>query len=1012
MTFASLVSKPKPFIYPFTNKTAPPIRKIEKITVLSYLCYMRRSYLLLFLFVAVFSWASDAPKFVFQQNKNQWPQKVNFAADLGAGQVFIEKTGLTYVVYNSSDLEKQHAKKFEKEDLSKNDILHAHVYKVEFVNAKLTDQKASKQQPEYYNYFLGNDPSHWASNVKAFEKIYYSNIYKNIDAKFYGNNGQFKYDLIVKPGGKISDIKLDYQFTKSVSLVNNKLLVQTSVGEIIEHIPEAYQIIKGKKVKVNCHFVLSEKNYVAFETFGEYDPNYDLIIDPVVVVSSYSGTQSITFGLGVVPDEKGNMFLYGMNITRGYPTTAGAIQMTSGGGQFDSVLSKFNFLGTSKRFSTYIGGNKEDKIINCFVQNGEVAIFGSTRSDSFPILDSGFQKIFGGNIDYFLIKLDTSGKNLIGSTYLGGNKAEAGSSIGLSSAYFNVNDNRGEMIMDQWNNCYVIGSTYSWNFPTSPGAYRELSDSNGASDISITKLNHDLSAIIWSTYYGGSFANYPVGLRISKSGKLFCGGGTNSRNFPTTPGVVHTTSVSTQDMVTFILDTLSGYPIASTYIGAPYTEALRFDIDRNENVYMAGACLATPITISVTPGTYNLNTGRIVFYKIDPGLSTVNAVARFGYNNTNNTPIEIDAMNVDSCGYVYFGGFGHPGLPVTADALKPACDPKGNLYLGVFNPGFTSLKTGTYYGSDNPKYMDHDDGGLSYFDDRGYFYHAICVERYFPTTPGCYSTWNVQDSVGGPTNYYAESDAFVKIDLQTFVNANLSLGGQTKSCAPINQTFFASPNYGTVTIDPGDGSGAVNTNSLVHLYNTYGTYTAMVIAGTDPASCNQIDSVQIIIKYGPTSTANLEDITQNCGGEELILDAGNPGAKFVWNTGDSTQIIHPGNGKYWVTVDNGFCVIKDSTVVVVNPGHDLSMPNAFTPNGDNTNEQFCLQGWDFCLLQFHIDIFSRWGERVFGSDDPNFCWDGKYKGQLLSSDVYIYNITANFKGDKLEKRKGNITLIR
>jgi gliding motility-associated-like protein len=331
------------------------------------------------------------------------------------------------------------------------------------------------------------------------------------------------------------------------------------------------------------------------------------------------------------------------------------------------------------------------------------------------------------------------------------------------------------------------------------------------------------------------------------------------------------------------------------------------------------------------------------------------------------------------------------------------------------SPNFASLKFGSYYGGTSPNFEDHDDGGLNYFDDRGYFYHAICVEKDWPVTPGAYSAFNVQDSLHWSGNhYYRNSDAFVKIDLQTFVNANLSLGGQTKSCAgPITQTFFASPNYGTVTIDPGDGSGAVNSNSLVHVYNTFGTYTAMVIAGTDPASCNQVDSVQILIKYGPPPTSNLDDTTENCGGEPIILDAGNPGAKYTWDTNDTTQTIQPTtNGKHWVTVDNGFCVIKDSTNVLVNPGHDLSMPNAFTPNGDGTNEQFCLRGWDFCSLEFHIKIFSRWGEKVFESDDPDFCWDGKYKGQLLSSDVYIYHVTSKFKGDKTETRKGNITLIR
>lgn len=927
---------------------------------------------------------------------------------MGAGQVFIEKTGLTYVIYSSADLEKQHAKKFEKESSSTNDILHAHVFKVDFAGAKFNDQKALGLQSEYYNYFLGNDPSHWASDVKAYEQIYYKNIYQNIDARFYGSNASFKYDLILKPGAVLSKIKLNYQFANGLFLVDNKLVVNTSVGQVIENIPEAYQIVKGKKVKIECNYVLKDTE-VSF-VLGQYDPKLEVVIDPVVVVSSYSGTQYVAYGSGAAPDKNGNIYLYSVGVTRNYPTTSGAIQMVSAGGVWDCVLSKFNFLGNSKLFSTYIGGNKSELIINCCVQNGDIAIFGTTRSDTFPVVNSGFQTTFGGLVDYFLVKLDTSGKILKGSTYLGGSKLEGASSLGNTYAYYPVypgQERIGEMVMDKWNNCYVVGATYSWNFPTTAGAFREFSDSNTATDIIVAKLNANLSSLIWSTYYGGSGINYPAGLRLSRTGKLFCGGGTNSRNFPTTAGVVHSSSVATSDMVAFSMDTLSGFPIASTYLGMIYSEAQRVTIDNSENIYLVGNCIASPPTIAPTPGAYNINTGRVVFCKANPGLTQILTTARFGYNNVNTFSISIDAMNVDSCGYIYFGGFGVPGLPVTADAIKSTCAPTGNMYLGVFNPGFTSLKYGSYFGGNSTSSShDHSDGGVNYFDDRGYFYHAVCVAGDFPVSPGAYSAYAIIDTTSD------RSDAFVKIDLQTFVNANLSLGGQTKSCAVINQTFVASPNYGTVTIDPGDGSGVVNTNSLVHVYNTYGTYTAMIIAGTDPASCNQIDSIQVIIKYGPTPSSNLEDITENCGGEQLILDAGNPGAQYTWDTGDTTQTIQPSNGKHWVMVDNGFCVIKDSTLVQVNPGHDLSMPNAFTPNGDGTNEQFCLKGWDFCLLEFHIKIFSRWGEKVFESDDPNFCWDGKYKGQLLSSDVYVYHITSKFKGDKEETRKGNITLIR
>jgi gliding motility-associated-like protein len=761
-----------------------------------------------------------------------------------------------------------------------------------------------------------------------------------------------------------------------------------------------------------CKYVIVGKDKVSFKIEGKYDPSKELIIDPVVLVSSFSGSPSVSFGLGVAPDLKGNMYLYSMNMTKHYPATFGAVQTSYYGGFYDNALSKFNLTGTAKRFSTYIGGNLEEIIINCVIQNDEVAIFGTTNSDTFPIIKNGFQTQLKGKTDYFLIKIDTSGTVLKSSTYLGGQRAEGFSTVGNASWYYPSTNTFGELIMDEWNNCYVIGSSLSIDYPTTPGSFREFSDSNGFSDIVITKINSDLASLKWSMYYGGSSNNSPAGIKLSKAGTLYGVGTTNSKNFPTTPGVVHSTSVSTLDMFAFNIDTLSGFPISSTYIGAKVTEAIRFDLDLNDNVYIASNALSLSGT-TVTPGAFNISTGSVFFYKLDPALTTINVIARFGYPTTGQSKIEIDAFNIDSCGYIYFGGFGHPGLPVTPDAFKSVSSAKGNLYLGVFNPNFTSLKFGSYYGGTSPKFEDHDDGGLNYFDDRGYFYHALCVNDDWPVTPGSYSGYSVIDSMGTGINAVVNSDAFVKIDLQTFVNANSSLGGLLKSCSPITATFSTNPNLGSVSIIPGDGSPAVNTNSLIHSYNSFGTYTALVVAGADSSTCNIIDSIKILVKYGAAPIPNLDDQSINCAGSDLFLDAGNPSSIYTWSTGETEQIIKPAaSGMYKVKVENDYCYIRDSSQVTIEEGHDYSMPNAFTPNGDGDNDAFCLKGWKHCNQTFKIMIFSRWGEKVFESEDPNFCWNGYYNEKLLSADVYIYHLTAFFVGDKQINRKGNITLIR
>ncbi|MBL7918007.1 MAG: gliding motility-associated C-terminal domain-containing protein, partial [Bacteroidia bacterium] len=612
---------------------------------------------------------------------------------------------------------------------------------------------------------------------------------------------------------------------------------------------------------------------------------------------------------------------------------------------------------------------------------------------------------------------DTSGKTLLGSTYLGGERVEGGSSVGGSFTYFNPQNSVGELIMDEFNNCYVIGSSNSINYPVTPGCFKVHSDSNGFSDIVISKLNSNLTSLVWSTFYGGRRANVPVGIKLSKSGKLYCAGTTTSLDFYTTPGVIASTSVTTMDMVVFSLDIASGFPLASTYMGARNSQALRIDIDLNDNVYLIGGTTA-PNSFTPTPGAYNINTGNFLFYKTNPNLSQVNVLAKFGYPVSFTGKIEFDAFNVDSCGYVYFGGFAQGGLPVTPDAFKPVGNGDGNIYLGVFNPNFTGLKFATYYGGDTGPanlnfYHDHDDGGLNYFDDRGYFYHANCVNNNFPITTNAYSAYNVKDSLVYPSSVVRNSDAFIKIDLQTFVNANSSLGGLIRSCSPITTTFVANANLGSVTIIPGDGSPSVNTNSLVYTYSVFGTYNAFVVAGSDSSTCNITDSVKIIFKYGPPPFEPLSDTTINCSGKKVILNAGNEGSIYSWNTGQTTQTITPQqSGWYEVYIDNGYCSRTDSTFVLVTQEQDFTLPNAFSPNGDGINDNFCLQGWDFCNESFLIMIFDRWGEKVFQSDNPKFCWNGIYKGQVLSADVYIYTISAKYADDVIINKRGNITLIK
>jgi gliding motility-associated-like protein len=951
-----------------------------------------------------------AQTLTFIKNKKQWPAKVQFAADLPTGQVFIEKDRLTWKLFNANDLHNEHMQRAAKRESEQ--ILRGHNYQMVFVGVDLSRYVALDQTQTYFNYFLGNDPTKWSGDVKGFGKVNFKNVYPGIDLNFYSSSGALKYDFLVGAGYSPSLISMKYLHVNSLGIKSGKLLIETSIGTVTESIPEAYQIINGKKKKIDCKYSLI--NNEVFFSLGEYDKNIDLVIDPVVVVSSYSGTESISFGLGLVPDEWGFMYLSSMNITKAYPVTMGAVQTSFAGGYYDCTVSKFNPSGTSKIFSTYIGGNKEELILNCVAQKGELAVFGYTTSDTFPLLANGFQIKHKGARDYFIIKLDSSGKQLIASTYLGGKKHESTQTISNGNTYFL--ENLGEMIVDAKGNCYVLGVSTSLDYPVTANCVTCYCDSTNFGDLVVTKLNPSLTSVLWSTYMGGKWNEGPAGIIFTRDGNILCAGNTVSNNFPTTSSVLSQTKSPSGDIVLFKMNAADGSLISSTYVPLKSNEmAYRIANDINDNIYVAGSIIS-PASVTSTPGAYNNSAGTILFLKISPALDQIQVLSKYGYPSSQEKRIEIDAFNVDSCGNIYFGGFGFPGLPVTPDAFKSNAEQYGSMYVGVFKSDFTSLSFASYYGGPGVGQIgDHDDGGLNYFDKRGNFYHATCEPLGWPVTPGAFSNFNIVDTISPYNNSAKTSDAFVKMDLQTFVNVNSSLGGVLKSCSPITATFAASPNFGTVTIVPGDGSPAVNTASLVHTYNVFGVYNAYVIAGTDTTTCNKTDSVRIKIAYGPPPENPLKDTTVTCKGINRILDAKNPGSDYLWTTGENTQMIVPSNsGTYNVWIENGFCSdVFTTQVKVLDARYPMILPNIISPNGDGVNDY-----WDFRAYSVHttdFEVFNRWGKSVFKSNDPLTQWNGvNQRGEPLSEGTYfwIINYISNCEPEVTFKEKGFIQIVR
>ncbi|MDD3132956.1 MAG: SBBP repeat-containing protein, partial [Bacteroidales bacterium] len=380
----------------------------------------------------------------------------------------------------------------------------------------------------------------------------YKNLYEGIDYIIYSHENQFKYDLVVSPNAKVSDIQMKYDGLDKISLSKGSLLIRTSINTIVELQPFAYQLIDGLEKEVVCDFVLN-KNIVGFEC-PNYDPNFPLIIDPVMIFSTYTGSTSDNWGYTATYDKFGFFYSGGCSFGVGYPVTTGAYQVNYGGGgvnNVDVVITKFDTTGSFLIYSTFLGGTGTEVPHSLIVNdNNELYVLTSTGSANYPTTTSCYDNTFNGGTSYVLTytlhytngadiaisKFSENGSQLLASTYFGGSGNDGLNTItALKKNY--ADDVRGEIMIDENSNVYVVSSTTSTNFPVTAGAFQQ-NHAGGTQDGVVFKFNHNLTNLIWSSYLGGNGDDACYSIQIDTENNVYVAGGTTSSNFPTTPGVV------------------------------------------------------------------------------------------------------------------------------------------------------------------------------------------------------------------------------------------------------------------------------------------------------------------------------------------------------------------------------------------------------------------------------------------------------------------------------------------
>ncbi len=561
--------------------------------------------------------------------------------------------------------------------------------------------------PGKVNYFIGSDPASWHTAVPTYAKVRYRSIYPGVDLVYYGSHRQLEYDFLVAPGADPKPIRLQFAGAKGLRLgADGDLVVTASNGALAFHKPLVYQMIDGQRKAVEGGFAMLDKRTVGFR-LGIYDRAKPLVIDPVLAYSTYLGGSGINtqpgFGdiaLGLAVDGSGSAYIAGYTFSSDFPTTKGALQATNPActNCEAAFVSKLNPSGTALVYSTYLAASGGVSAANAISVDGfgNAYVVGAANS-GFPVTAGAFQTVNKAGLasNAFLSKLNPAGSALVYSTYLGG----SGRILFSFGPQQWDGDGATALAVDSAGNAYVTGYAYSADFPVTAGAFQTtnpavvpyspggIAASYNQANAFVTKLNPTGTALVYSTYLGGSGHLYhgdsASGLAVDDSGNAYITGQAWSTDFPTTHGVFQKANHSQTGSNAFVaeLNSAGNGLVYSTYLGGSGSDVgAGLALDGSGNAYVAGSTESTdfPITQGALQTTNNSLAGGSAFLtELDPAGSALVYSTYLGGRGASKSGSQFgdsaNAVTVDNSGNAYIAGAAYStNFPVTKGAFQAA----------------------------------------------------------------------------------------------------------------------------------------------------------------------------------------------------------------------------------------------------------------------------------------------------------------------------------------------------
>jgi hypothetical protein len=697
----------------------------------------------------------------FEANEGQTDTQVRFISRVGAYTLFLTANEAVLAFKkplpeSNAQLIASNTTQYHKSAGNLSSNYHADSKQTSAVRIRLEGANGSpniegiEQAYSKSNYFVGNDPKKWHTNIPNYSKVKYRNVYNGVDMIYYGNQRQLEYDFQVAPGINPGIIKLSYKGVSKIRIDNSgDLVLETPYGQIRQHKPFAYQEVNGMKKKVSADYIIDAKRRIGFK-LGRYDTTRRLVIDPVLSYSTYLGGTNFDNGEGIAVDSSGNAYVTGVTTSMNFPTTSKAFQPGYGGDTFtfqgDAFVAKLNASGTALIYATYLGGNSGDNGFDIKVDSaGNAYVVGATTSPDFPTTLGAFQQQLAlangatSGRDVFVTKLNPTGSSLIYSTYLGGTGDDGffGQAIAI----------------DQPGNAYVIGSTNSVDFPITPGAFQPVKpmgpcvDGSCHQDAFITKLNTTGASLVYSTYLGGSGSDALLGygIALDSAGNVYVTGSTESADFPTTPGAFQSSSAGALGGDAFVtkLNAAGTALVYSTYLGGSDNRDLGLDIavDSSGNAYVIGE--TSSADFPTTPGAFQTAQTGISDFR-DAFVTKLNSAGSALVYSTYLGGQSLDqgtGIAIDQSGAAYVTGLtGSTDFPTTSNAIQTELLGLSttDVFVTKLNATGSALEFSTYLGGTGIEVgldITLDSPGNVYLTGR-------TSSSNFPITPGAFQATN------------------------------------------------------------------------------------------------------------------------------------------------------------------------------------------------------------------------------------------------------------------------------